>query len=164
MLKKFLALTLAIFSCLLLVGCTQLRAPYNVYFKNATAVNSKNYVLGVIYLADKQMQNFYTDIWVKSDEGDLDFSFGKEGSQKTNVYIDEPYKWYSLSALYSAGSSQPKVFERFKKKLSTNYIFNFKKKTNLTFLCVRGDLDNQTNNLKNIHNSSNEFKLAVKNV
>ena len=164
MIRKIFVIVFILLLGLMFVGCGEKALPINVYFKNGTAVDSEKNVLNIVYLADKRVENFYTDILVKSNEDNLEIYLGSEGEEKINLYIDEPFQWYSLESLMSASSGKEKIFEKFKDKQSESYIFTTNKKAKLTFVCVLGDLNVETNSLINMHNSSNEFKFEIKNV
>jgi len=148
-----------------MIGCGGPRAPLNVIFKNGTFPNSLNNVFTVVYYSDNDLKEFYTDILVKVNKDNIDFSLGIENGEKKNFFIDKAYEWYSVTKLFQQSSVKEQFgYVKFKDTLNRTYILNSKEKATFTFKVVKGDYNERTNSLKNIHDVSKEFRLEVKNV
>ena len=150
---------------LLVSGCSNKNTlPFNVFFKDLTQGSSKNYVFSIIYLSDTDMEQFYTDIMIKTNKNDVEFNINLEGKESIEIYIDDAYRWYSLTELINSNSEKKIDFEKFDKILNKNYILNAKKRVVFTIKAIRGDLNDQGNSLINIHDASEGFKIEVENI
>ncbi len=136
--------------------------PTSVYFKNCTSAGSTNYTFSIIHLQDKTMQNFYTDIFVKTDKSDITFDFSLEGKDKVNLYISDSHEWKSLTQMINNQTNLKVSFLKYKDSISKTFIINCDKNVTFTFKGVVGDYDENKGYLINLHDSSKLFKLNVK--
>ena len=119
-----------------LLGCGS-ETPINVTFKDGTQTGSENYVITAVYLEDKGIRDKFTDILVKSDTENLEFTLTKELGDVYKINIENANEWYSVTELVS--QDQTKNFAKFSQAEATTYIINSEKEANLQFKAVGGD-------------------------
>ncbi len=162
MFKKLLLSLLLVF-VFIFSACSE-EIPTSVYFKNATSAGSSNYTFSVVHLQDKTMQNFYTDIYFKTNKDDVIFSLALEGKEPLQLYVSEGFIWQSLTEMINNQTDTKVNFNRYKETLNKTFIINVDKAVTFTFKGVIGDYNEQTNSLINLHDSSKKFKLTTKSV
>ena len=121
-------------------SCSQNQStPMCVTFKNATMTGSQNNVITAIYLEDKRIRDYYTDIFIKSDDEFVKLELGKELNIPFTITIEEKNIWFSLTNLINQENNTHIDLTTFAKAEPTTYVFKCDKKTNLTFKAVAGD-------------------------
>ena len=160
MIRKLLLVFL--FICLCFMSACSEVIPTSVYFKNLTSAGSTNYTFSVIHLQDKTMQNFYTDIFIKTDKNDVTFFIKLEGKDSEELHITESHTWQSLTQLFNNQTETKVSFQKYKDSHSKTFIITCNKNVNFTIKGVIGDLNDSGSALINLHDSSKEFKLSVK--
>lgn len=162
MYKILINSVLIIYMCFALSCNANAYYPINVTFKEGTAPGSSNYVITTIFLEDKRIHDKLTDIFILADSDETSLSIGKELGNKSQIFLSEKNKWYSLSDLMRQKSTPD--FSTFAKAQTTTYIINAKEPVKLKFKAVGGTLNQDNSALTNLFKVSEIFELDIVNV
>lgn len=159
-------LVFILFGMFLLVGCNaKERFPLTVTFVDVSSALSTDHTVSVKFAEEKDYEEYYIDILVKSDTDDLTLKIFKEFSlpeenvvlslNKNSGYISlDEYKIFNLE------EEQTDSMVGYVDALTTTFVVNANKDANITLLAVVGEKENDTFKTKAV--ISKEFVLEVK--
>ncbi len=162
--KKILVFIL--FAMFLLVGCNaKERFPLTVTFIDVSAALSTDHTVSVKFAEEKDYEEYFIDILVKSDTDDLTLKIFKEFSlpeesvvlslNKNSGYISlDEYKIFNLE------EEKTDSMVGYVDALATTFVVNSNKDAKITFLAVIGE--KEENDFKTKAVVSKEFVLDVK--
>ena len=159
MYKKFLLLFL-FFNVLICSSCSEKNILQGIYFKNITIAGSENYTVSVVKLNDNSLKNLYTDILVKTNSDNLNFTLTFENKEPLNLFISQSYQFVSLTNLINSQTDYVLRYDKFDDFLNKTFIINSTQDATFTFKAVVGNLSEDI--LKDQNDISNEFKISVK--
>ena len=149
-------------------GCAhEENLPMCISFKNQSVLGSPNYAFTTVYLEDKRIRDFSTDLHIMANRS-VTLNFGKELEEPTKLFISEPNRWLSLTQLLNLNSENKLKYSTFAQAETTTFVLSANEKVNLKFKGVAGnleyDLKNNMSKLVDVFDVSKPFEIEIKNV
>ena len=150
--------------CIFMAGCeVEKRKPITVTFIDVSGALSTDHTIKIAFAEEKDYENYFIDILVKSDT-DLKLVLFQEFSSKDDrveVDLKANGEYVSLAKykLFNLEEEQTESMVGYKDALTTNLVVNSSKDANLTFLAVVGE--NKDGEFKQVGKVSKEYSLAV---
>lgn len=158
--RKFI--TLICICALIFSACNMGDNAVSVTMGDVTSPGSTDITLSVIYQTEKDYEEKYTDIMVKSNIDNLTIKIKHELEDFVSITLEHKNVYYSLATLISNTKIQQPQFVKYTDALSKNYIINSNTDCKLTFKAVVGDVSEKGLLLLSKVDASKEFTLNVK--
>ena len=164
---KLLAINLfGIFMCLMISGCqVSSRQPLTVTFIDVSGAMSTDHTISIKFSEEKDYQNYYVDILVKSDTDDVELTIYQEfakDDEKVKLNLNKQIGYISLDEykLFNLENEQTDSMVGYADVLSTTLVINSNKDATLTFLAIIGEKkDGEFNKIGEV---SKEYTLKVR--
>ena len=165
--KKIAIYYLTVIMCACVFSACQMRkrAPLTITFYDVSSAMSTDHTIKIQFAEEKDYEDYYVDILLKSDTNDVELTIFKELSDKndkTTIKIDNANKYISLDEykIFNLESEQTDSMVGYADVLQTTIVINASKDATLTLLAVVGEKDGE--NFNQIAKVSNEYVLKVK--
>ena len=166
--KKFKAI-IVIFSLVLFFGGCKIKQDslvqnaISVTIVDTSGAGKNKTTVSVNYEAEKDYENLFTDILIKCTNGNQKVKLAEEPDVSLCIKFEEADKFYSLSKLIANAKIVKTEYENYKTALQKTYIFESEdNEYDITMVAVVGELDENTNSLKNTKLVSDQVTVNVK--
>lgn len=167
--KKIVIYYLTVIMCVCVFSACQMRerAPLTVTFYDVSSAMSSDHTIKIQFAEEKDYEDYFVDILVKSDVKDIELTIFQEFSDKndkTTIKIDAANKYISLDEykIFNLESEQTDSMVGYSDVLQTTIVINSSKDATLTLLAIVGEKDGE--NFNQIAKVSNEYVLKVKSI
>ena len=165
--KKFFACLFFAF-CLFFAGCKiesdlQTQNAISVSIIDVSTSGRSEATVNVNYQEEKDYNHLYTDILIKCSNGDQKVKLAEEPDVLLCIKFEQADTYYSLSKLMANAKIVKTEYENYKTALQKTYILSSEdNEYTITMIAVVGELEENTNSLKNIKYVSKEVEVQVK--
>ena len=163
---RFFAVILVCVLSVFLISCEKAtRTPLTVTFIDVSGAMSADHTISIKFSEEKQYEDYYIDILVKTDTDDVTLTLFQEFSQdedKVNIHLNKEDGYISLDEfkIFNLEKEQTDSMVGYADVLSTTLVVNSNKESTLTFLAIIGE--KKDGKFEKVGEVSKEFTLKVR--
>ncbi len=115
--------------------------PIVAFLKDATAAGSDQHTVNISFVEDKEFEEKFYDILIKSDKSNLEINYHNEFEDEITLNLGDEDLWHSLTTLECNAKQQIDCedFTAYKERVNKTLIFNSEEKCQIFLKVVSGD-------------------------
>ena len=163
---KFFAVILICAFSFFLISCEKAtRTPLTVTFIDVSGAMSEDHTIAIKFSEEKQYEDYYIDILVKTDTDDVTLTLFQEFAQdddKVNIHLNKEDGYISLDEfkIFNLEKEQTDSMVGYGDVLAPTLVVNSNREATLTFLAIIGE--KKDNKFEKVGEVSKEYTLKVR--